>query len=85
MQQFKAVGFFIQYLMQRLALLFFAACAAALASANNASISCSLTLVRVTAPDAIDPFIAMKAITVTLRNWITPFVVRVLLAQRRFA
>ncbi|MDG1068357.1 MAG: hypothetical protein P8P40_08305 [Sulfitobacter sp.] len=34
MQQFKAVGFFIQYLMQRLALLFFAACAAALTTAT---------------------------------------------------
>lgn len=34
MQQLKAVGFFIQYLMQRLALLFFAACAAALTTAT---------------------------------------------------
>jgi len=30
MQQMKTVGFFVQYLMQRLAVLFFAACAAAL-------------------------------------------------------
>jgi len=34
MQNLKAVGFFIQYLMQRLALFFFAACAAALTTAT---------------------------------------------------
>ncbi|MEH6644238.1 DNA repair protein [Sulfitobacter sp.] len=34
MQNLKAIGFFIQYLMQRLALLFFAACAAALTTAT---------------------------------------------------
>lgn len=34
MQQLKAIGFLIQYLMQRLALLFFAACAAALTTAS---------------------------------------------------
>jgi len=62
-----------------------AALAAAVASESNVSISESLTLVRVTAPDAIDPFIATKAMTVTLRSWMTPFVVSVLLAQRRLA
>ncbi|TNV71075.1 hypothetical protein FGO68_gene2889 [Halteria grandinella] len=59
--------------------------AAAVASARIASISLSSTLVRVTAPDAIEPAIATNEITVTLRCWITPFVVRVLLAQRRLA
>lgn len=34
MQQLKAMGFFIQYLMQRLALLFFAACAIALTTTS---------------------------------------------------
>ncbi|MCX7566210.1 DNA repair protein [Sulfitobacter sp. F26169L] len=34
MQQLKAFGFFLQYVMQRLAMLFFAACAAALTTAT---------------------------------------------------
>lgn len=34
MQQLKTIGFFIQYLMQRLALFFFAACAAGLTTAS---------------------------------------------------
>lgn len=34
MQQLKTVGFFFQYMMQRLALLFFAACAAGLTTAT---------------------------------------------------
>ena len=34
MQQVKTIGFFFQYVMQRLALLFFAACAAALTTAS---------------------------------------------------
>ncbi len=34
MQQLKALGFFFQYLMQRLALVFFAACAAALTTSS---------------------------------------------------
>ena len=59
--------------------------AAAVASARIASMSLSSTLVRVTAPEAIDPSVATNEITVTLRCWITPLVVRVLLAQRRLA
>ena len=34
MQQLKTIGFFLQYLMQRLALIFFAACAAGLTTAS---------------------------------------------------
>lgn len=34
MQQLKTIGFFFQYLMQRLALFFFAACAAGLTTAS---------------------------------------------------
>lgn len=34
MQQLKTIGFFFQFVMQRLALIFFAACAAGLTTAS---------------------------------------------------